>query len=156
MYKYRFLKVLAKSENLFRRTLSQNFKTLQKLGLSYDSCALEILPFCNSSQVLGAWQNINPRLIKLRDEHCFSVITCYFEKYSGKIEESKIISNETETEGSQVQIAFGEYHVEHVIESINYDLQSLISEVGGNLGLTLGLSGMSLIEYLSRYFKFLG
>jgi hypothetical protein len=43
--------------------------------------------------------------------------------------------------------------VEYNIDSINYDLQSMIGEVGGTLGLTLGLSGLSLVQmvfYLIR------
>ena len=70
-----------------------------------------------------------------------SVKPCYFEKYSAKIEESESHDNHP-----IVEIEFCEKNVEQFIESINYNLQNLISEIGGNLGLTLGLSGMSFIE----------
>ena len=48
-----------------------------------------------------------------------------------------------------ITMTFQDPIVESTIESINYDLQSLISEVGGVLGLTLGLSGVSLTKLLS-------
>ena len=50
---------------------------------------------------------------------------------------------------SKVTLAFQDPIVETIIESISYDMQSLISEVGGVLGLTLGLSGISLANLLS-------
>ena len=43
--------------------------------------------------------------------------------------------------------------VEYNIDFISYDLQSLVGEIGGTLGLTLGLSIYSLIdliEYLEK------
>jgi hypothetical protein len=41
-------------------------------------------------------------------------------------------------------IRFEDIEVEHFISYISYDLQSLISELGGVLGMFLGLSGLSL------------
>ena len=39
--------------------------------------------------------------------------------------------------------------VEYRISYVNYDLQSWISEIGGTIGLTLGISGLSLVEVVS-------
>ena len=38
--------------------------------------------------------------------------------------------------------------MEYQIEEISYDLQSLIGEVGGTLGLTVGLSFLSIFEWI--------
>ena len=38
--------------------------------------------------------------------------------------------------------------VEYNIDFISYDLQSLVGEIGGTLGLTLGLSIYSLIDFI--------
>ena len=50
---------------------------------------------------------------------------------------------------SKITLAFQDPIVETTSEFINYDLQSLISEVGGVLGLTLGLSGVSLTRMIA-------
>ncbi len=49
---------------------------------------------------------------------------------------------------TQVDILFTDPIVEYNINSISYDGQSLIGEIGGTLGLTLGLSGFSLVDFL--------
>ena len=47
---------------------------------------------------------------------------------------------------SQLLIVLQDAEVQHHISYINYDLQSLISEIGGILGLTLGASVLSMAE----------
>ena len=54
-----------------------------------------------------------------------------------------------------IELVFASPIVEYNIDSISYDLQSLIGEIGGTLGLTLGLSIYSLldlIEYIEHNF----
>ena len=53
-------------------------------------------------------------------------------------------SNET----CSIGISFQDPEIEYHHTSINYDLLSLFGEIGGVLGLTLGLSTMSLIQFL--------
>jgi hypothetical protein len=50
------------------------------------------------------------------------------------------------TNTSEVFIQLADPIVEYNIDSISYDMQSLIGEVGGTLGLTLGLSIFSLVD----------
>ena len=45
-------------------------------------------------------------------------------------------------------LSFGHKTVESIITTASYDAQSLIGEVGGTLGLFLGLSGLSLVEIM--------
>ena len=49
-------------------------------------------------------------------------------------------------------------NVLNIVDSYAYDLQSLVGEVGGTLGLFLGLSSYSLVEFVAfvieRLFKF--
>ena len=47
-----------------------------------------------------------------------------------------------------IRINFYKPIVEYQIEEISYDLQSLIGEVGGTLGLTVGLSFLSIFEWI--------
>ena len=54
---------------------------------------------------------------------------------------------------TQVNILFEDKVVEYNIAFLSYDLQSLISEIGGTLGLTLGFSGLSLYNLVCLLFK---
>lgn len=45
-----------------------------------------------------------------------------------------------------------DFEVEHHTTYISYDIQSLIGELGGVIGMTLGLSGMSLADNLDSRF----
>ena len=50
--------------------------------------------------------------------------------------------------GSALKIQLESPNVQTIEDSIAYDLQSLIGEVGGTLGLFLGLSTMSFIDFI--------
>ena len=45
-------------------------------------------------------------------------------------------------------LSFGHQIVESIVTTASYDSQSLIGEIGGTLGLFLGLSGLSLMEIM--------
>ena len=65
------------------------------------------------------------------------------------------MTNGVEVENPLIELVFASPIVEYNIDSISYDLQSLIGEIGGTLGLTLGLSLYSLldlVEYLEQKF----
>ena len=54
---------------------------------------------------------------------------------------------------TEVRIEFYKPIVEYYIEEISYDFQSLIGEVGGTMGLTVGLSFLSIFDWMLDYFK---
>ena len=54
---------------------------------------------------------------------------------------------------SIIGIMFYKPVVEYHIEEISYDFQSLIGEVGGTMGLTVGLSFLSIFEWILDLFK---
>ena len=54
---------------------------------------------------------------------------------------------------STIGIEFCKPVVEYHIEEVSYDLQSLIGEVGGTMGLTVGLSFLSIIEWILDLIK---
>ena len=55
---------------------------------------------------------------------------------------------------AKLRIVYSNPIVEYNTDSISYDLQSLIGEIGGTLGLTIGLSFFSLVEWLSEICTF--
>ena len=55
--------------------------------------------------------------------------------------------------GTDIGIEFYKPVVEYHIEEISYDFQSLIGEVGGTMGLTVGLSFLSIFEWFLEHFK---
>ena len=55
--------------------------------------------------------------------------------------------------GSVLEIQLKSSNVYTIKDSIAYDLQSLIGEVGGTLGLFLGLSTMSFIDFIEFIFR---
>ena len=110
-------------------------------------------PFCTKDQLNKIWDTIEKEV----EVNCVSREPCNYEKYDIVSEEFSQ-SNETlnEPKGAILQFQLAGRTVEHRDSSLAYDMQSLISEIGGNLGLTLGISGMSLVDlFYAMISKFL-
>ena len=58
------------------------------------------------------------------------------------------MTKSVKVENSTIELVLASPIVEYNIDSISYDLQSLIGEIGGTMGLTLGLSIYSLIDFV--------
>lgn len=58
--------------------------------------------------------------------------------------------NTTANFSTQITVIFDQMEVELHQSYISYDLQNLIGEVGGVLGLTLGMSGLSLFDSITQ------
>ena len=52
---------------------------------------------------------------------------------------------------SKLRISLVNINIQYVTDSVNYNAQSFIGEVGGTLGLMLGLSFMSAIDFLEFF-----
>ena len=101
-------------------------------------------PICNMSVHALIMQNeLQHANIWEFSKSCVSKQACIQTKYMMTIDKQ-----ETGRNVSTVQIQLIDPIVEYNIDSISYDLQSLIGEVGGTLGLTLGLSGFSITELI--------
>ena len=55
--------------------------------------------------------------------------------------------------GTIIQLKIDNPMVEYHIEELSYDLQSLVGEIGGTLGLTIGLSFLSISEWIADIIK---
>ena len=62
---------------------------------------------------------------------------------------TEITNEEFSKQQAKITIKLESPIVQNVVDSYAYDLQSLIGEVGGTLGLFLGLSTYSFIEFLT-------
>ncbi len=77
---------------------------------------------------------------------CVNKRACKQAKYAMTMDKKPIEKNV-----SEILIQLIDPIVEYDIDSISYDLQNLIGEIGGTLGLTLGLSGFSLIDPTNNF-----
>jgi len=86
---------------------------------------------------------------KLRkSEFCNPEAACKTTKYLASLQEF-----DTTKKVSKVQIMYEDQEVEHYTTFINYGSLSLISEIGGILGLTLGISALSMMTYIEKVFN---
>ena len=68
---------------------------------------------------------------------------------------NKDIKNLRKLMNSRLHVNLSDPIVEYNIDAISYDLQSLVGEIGGTLGLTIGLSFLSFSEYLIEIMKYM-
>ena len=95
------------------------------------------LPFCNISALMDV-------VFKERTSECVSAEPCYYETYK-----AQFIHEANTQNASQIKLKYERMIMDHVKEYISYDGQSLFSEIGGAMGLCLGVSGLSLYEFLA-------
>lgn len=95
------------------------------------------LPTCNETMIDEDLWNLvyQARYLNYFDE-CEHAALCNQTKFSVHVKET--------SGGSWLDLTFGNMEVEHYITYISYDTLSLISEVGGVLGMFLGISGISI------------
>jgi hypothetical protein len=77
---------------------------------------------------------------------CSPVAPCRRNIYDSSFEPWK---KNTVTNGSALRIQLASPNVQYIEDSRSYDEQSLIDEVGGTLGLLLGLSFFSIFDFFA-------
>ena len=102
------------------------------------------LPIDKNVQKQECSQEVVKEVIgKLRNSNvCRTEAVCNTTKYSASWQEFDM----TDTSFNTLMITYEDYEVEHHDTSIKYGLQSLVSEIGGLLGLTLGASILSMFD----------
>ena len=87
---------------------------------------------------------------KLRKSQiCKNEAVCKTTKYSSSLQEFDYVNRNV----SKVRIVYEDQEVEHHDTHISYGFQSLTSEIGGVLGLTLGASILSMMNCVEKIFK---
>ena len=107
----------------------------------------ENLMNCSKKQILAYFEDPRYKQKCKNQQVCKTYKYHYMEK---KYEYNGNGKNET-----SVRFILQDPEVEHYHTAPDYDLQSLISEIGGVLGITLGASGLSLILYSCKAFQIL-
>lgn len=113
-------------------------------GRHLDNLLMEKLPKCSDSETKEALN-----MIKNREKSKESQESCLKTKYSMMLDTIEYRGNGTFE--NDISFKFMQMEVEHHETYVNYDFQSLVGEVGGVLGLTLGLSGLSMIDYFTNW-----
>ena len=96
------------------------------------------LPVCSEGNILRALQ------IRQNYSNANFWQTCIKTKFAEMLQKFAPVNAGSTT----ITISFQDPEVEFYGTYVNYDLQSLVGEIGGVLGLTLGASGFSLIQFL--------
>ena len=116
-------------------------------GQHLDEFYKENMTFCDKKQTLLYFENAKFQTNCQNGQVCQTFKYNYIENiYDGYNENSK---NET-----TIRFILQDPEVVHFHTEPNYDLQSLISEIGGVLGITLGASAFSLSIYLCRVLQY--
>ena len=104
------------------------------------------LPNCSDDIIRNAWkfdENI--------ESYCTSTLVCESSRFSTTMRVYENYSAQT-----VIEFSYTTPEVEHHLSYINYDLQNLIGEIGGLLGITLGLSGLSIFQLMLTSIQRLG
>ena len=100
------------------------------------------LPICNNSV---AKEILSTQFKK----SCLLDSVCETTKYS--FFKQEYVTNKTNS--TNIEISFQDIVVEHFESYISYTIQSVIGEVGGTLGLTLGASAFSIFRIVLDFFQ---
>ena len=100
------------------------------------------------SQKVDIWEDMKNAAIYY--EKCPSGTKCNRPIYNSKME---VKSNPIYSTKAEVKIQLENPSVQNIKDSYAYDSQSLIGEVGGTLGLFLGLSTYSLVEFFTCFME---
>ena len=103
-------------------------------------------PKCNKSVTMEAIDQLMNKRTK-----CAKFETCTKIRYQTI---HKPVNQESKNKINSIFVAFGNPEVEYRNTYISYDLLSLIGELGGILGLTLGASAMALIDLMFQNFTY--
>ena len=103
----------------------------------------EEIPYCNETIHKNFAKQYKDLLTNAKKK-CPGIQSCHRAKYDFDLREI-YLKNQNHT---TLKIMMFDPIVEYSIDFISYDFQSLIGEIGGTLGLTIGLSFFSFAEWI--------
>ena len=111
-------------------------------GPHLDEFVDKTLPKCSLEQVQQALNQMNE---KKSYENCPEWDKCQKVRYQIASKQTLLVN------GTYLWIAYEDTETEHHLNYVSYDVFNLVGEIGGYLGLTLGLSGASIISALRQF-----
>lgn len=107
----------------------------------------DALPNCEEKQVLAKAMDIFMNVSK----DCQQIRACKETKYT--VTSRTSVYNSYTKPFYLLDVQYSDLEVEHDISTINYDVQSLICEIGGLIGMTLGFSALSVGNLMINFFS---
>ena len=89
--------------------------------------------------------------VYMKDQPCELYPPCFTTRYTYNVQD---YGNGSAGDKTVIKVLFQNLEVESQLTYVNYNIQSLIGEIGGILGLTLGASVFTLTEFISKSIKF--
>ena len=105
-------------------------------------------PFCDKNEtIIESWLN-EMRFLEAND--CKIIPRCTMSMYETSYEPTL---KKTGVDRSFISIQLASSYVQSIKDSYSYDLQSFVGEVGGTMGLLLGLSFLSVFDLFDLLLK---
>ncbi|XP_045477228.1 acid-sensing ion channel 4-A [Harmonia axyridis] len=109
-----------------------------------------IFPSCNDSEVIDKMNNVLNSKRKSFSEDCDCPKSCHLHLYLPKVLQRKTV---TSSPFSLLYLGYTSNIVSVVEQVVSYDWSSFIGDLGGSLGLFLGLSVIGLIEVIEMFLR---
>ena len=150
-------------EVCIRRYLFQHYNSKNGCKIVFNSNAQYLkefnpqkVPYCNVS-IHRDFEERFSEMYEYGKDKCPGIKSCLQARYSFDLREQNIsfVGIKGTIQNTIIRMVLRDPIVEYNIDSISYDLQSLIGEVGGTLGLTIGLSFFSFAEWVIDLINYL-
>ena len=146
-----------------RRILFQHYNSKYGCKIVFNSNAQYLkdfnpqqIPYCNVS-IHFEFEEGFSKIMEYAKEKCPGIQSCMQTRYSFDLREQNITLTgiKGRNKNTTIKIALRDPIVQYNIDYVSYDLQSLIGEIGGTLGLTIGLSFFSFAEWIIGIINYL-
>ena len=107
------------------------------------------LKVCPNSVALKLVREMKEALKQNQYEDCFDIKACKDVQFTTSLHYSQSIYNPYTT----FLLNYKGYIVEHLEDSYVYSFVTIFSEIGGSLGVLIGLSCMTIVDFFIRLYK---
>ena len=150
----KIIKTLPNKENLCNKV---NYPTcvmesITSMAKEKYNCTLRFLnkdgkfDDCSNSLTLDLIRKLKKALKQLQYEHCMDTKPCNDVQYMVNLKEA-------EDSFARFGIRYKSFNVEHLEDSYVYSFITIFSEVGGSIGILVGLSCMTVVDSLIEFYR---
>ena len=130
-------------------------ESFKKMAKEEYNCSLQFLSKVDNLEDCSNPVSLNliKRMKKAMNQNfygqCVDIKTCYDVQYTLEINAPYASLNPN----TDFQFYFKNYNVEHLEDSYVYSFITIFSEVGGSLGVLIGLSCMTIVDFFIEIYK---